>query len=327
MRKSPAVTDSKAAYAVEGFALRSLGQKLGISEELKKKFIQLGWPPSPPEPDLLLNHVASWNHLVIECKAQGFSLGSSNIAQARKLIAVSADAKIAVGAPVGASSSAVVVYAIPAEDCTEQQETLQELSEMLIEQGLKVAPSGTLGIDISDGALWAELVIPNLPCESDIARICKRVKVTDGDEKDARPLYLVPYDPTAADNQQPEEKEYCLKLLIQRVLSCVIKRIGQADVPDAVHIVANDVLQEATFEISDRWRARELNKLKQEINEQVGSVLNKGSLHGKVSVESGHVQVNLADSDDREAAINLLLKAQTKNMARQLAVDQLRIGD
>src|SRR5690349_19104998 len=70
IKRPPSTTsaEEKGTYASVGFVLRALGRRLGISNELRERFRELTWTPEPPEPDVLLHHLASGLHLVLECK-------------------------------------------------------------------------------------------------------------------------------------------------------------------------------------------------------------------------------------------------------------------
>lgn len=328
VRKPPTRTiGPKPFYAEEGFVLRSIGQKLGVAESLRTAFRRLSWSPGAPEPDVLLHHSISRDHLVIECKAHSFSPSSTTAMQGRKLLAVCADPSAAVGAEEGSKARAIVVYALPAEDVELQQETIRALSEELLTHELTPATWGTLGFSIHDGGLWAELTVDGLDDGSVVAGLCKKCWVTDGDEQDARPIYLIPYDPTAFENQTPAEQVYCSKMLSERILTFAISIVGRSEVPDYVYIMANDALREATFRLSDRWQARELTKLRRKISHEIGAVVNKGALRGKVVVRDHVVELNLATLEDQHIALELLLRAQSHYMARQLVDPQLEIVD
>ncbi|XVQ86502.1 hypothetical protein ACQP2K_03480 [Microbispora siamensis] len=299
---------------------------MGVSDALKKSFRELGWTPDPPEPDVLIYHAESRDSLVIECKAQSFTPASSTAQQGRKLLGVCAEPDIAVGSPKGAGE-AYVVYALPLEDVEEQQQTLGALNGEVAEAGLSYAKSGTLGFEITDGGLWAELAIPDATEGSTITSICKRVWVTDGDDGAARPIYLVPYDPTAIDNQEPEEKEYCTNLLVQRVLTHAMSMLGRAEVPNFVRIHAHDALREATFQVSDYWQASELNKLQNRIARTLASYLNKGAFKEKVQLSGSCVEVHLENLGAQEAILAMLLKARTEVMAQAVLDPQMALNE
>lgn len=328
VRKTPtSIRSPKPLLAEQGFVLRALGQKLGVAPDLQKIFREMGWSPTAPEPDVMLNHAASGNHLVIECKAHSFAIESSNTKQARKLLAVCAQPGVAVGIPPDSPGNAVVLYAVPAEDAELQRATLEKLIQEFAELGLSASQSGTLALSIEEGGLWAEIQIINIGPDSDLKGVCRRLWITDGDDEDARPLYLIPYDPTAVHNQVPSERDYCAKMLTERIITYAQMIIGRSDVPDVIRIYANDALRYSTSDISDRWQARELGNLRRRIAQGIGSTLNKGELRDKVRTTNTHVEITLASLDEQQVALGFLRKAQIQHIAMQLVDGQVQLVD
>ncbi|MDN3360048.1 hypothetical protein [Actinomadura sp. DC4] len=264
---------------------------------------------------------------MIECKAHSFSPDSSTANQGRKLLATCSAPSAAVGVSADSSANAFVIYAVPSEDASQQLATLDKLTQELVEMEIPSSKFGVLGLSIEDGGLWAELDIPSLEEGSDLKIICKRSWITDGGDQDARPIYLVPYDPTAADNQIPQEREYCGRQLTQRILTYAMSVVGRAEVPDSIRIMANDALKSATFDISDRWQAKELDKFRSRIAQEIGSALNRGELKGKVDVRNTFVEVTLASLDEQKIALALLDKSQDGYIANQLTGDQMQVVD
>lgn len=310
------------SFASHGFVLRALGRKLANSPATKAKFRELGWSPAPPEPDVLIKHAATHKHLVLECKASSFSPSSSTSTQARKLLALCAEPDSALGVP----AKAFVVYVLTESDCERQQSTLRDLSREIVESGLPVAEAGTLGLTFEDGSLWAVLSIATVGGDREIESIRGKNWIADGDDEGARPLYIIPYDPAAADNQDPKELEYCTKQLLERCLTSAMQIVGRSFVPDDVCISADEILRMATFNVSDKWHAAgDVNKLKGRIANELGRVLMRGDFKDKVTMHDRSVTITLATHDDQEAALSLLLKTQTEQVAARIAVPQLNL--
>ncbi|WP_428953324.1 hypothetical protein [Streptomyces sp. cg35] len=303
-----------------GYRLRSLGAKLAFSVEVRTQLAQRGWGPNPPEPDLLFHHLASGDHLVLECKASSFSKDSSTAGQARKLLVSCADSTTA----VGIDGQAVVVYVLPSDDVPLQSATLEELTGELAADGFLTAVYGVLGLKIDDEGLWAELRISQNPSPH-LASLEDSFLIVAGDRKEARPLYLIPYDPTAADNQSREEREYCHRILLERCYSAAVQAIGTADVPECVVIKADDLFRKATYGVSDKWHAKELGPLKSKIVHGMATLLNKKELQGRVTVNNNQVELLLRDEEDRDAAITRLLKANTVQLALKASSGQTDI--
>lgn len=318
--KSTPAKDGKRPFFDAGYRLRSLGSKLAFSLEVRTRVAQCGWGRNPPEPDLLFHHLASGDHLVLECKASSFSKDSSTAGQARKLLISCADSTTA----VGIDGQAVVVYVLPSEDCSLQTETLSEITDELTEDGFVTALYGVLGLKIDDDGLWAELRISRDPSPH-LAELADRFLIIAGASSEARPLYLIPYDPTAADNQSREEREYCHRVLLERFYLAAVQVIGTADVPECVVIKADDLFRQATYGVSDKWQAKELGPLKSKLIRGMATLLNRKRLHGKVTVNNNQVELLLRDEDDRDAAIGGLLKANTTQLALNASTGQTDI--
>ncbi|MFE9648916.1 hypothetical protein ACFYO0_33345 [Streptomyces sp. NPDC006365] len=259
--------------------------------------------------------------MVIECKASSFSSSSSTAGQARKLLIACADSDSA----VGVEGEAFVIYVIPSEDSQLQMQTLAELTTELNSEEFDTAPYGTLGLQVDDDGLWANLWLNDESDKEHVAGVVGRILVVPQSGGDSRPLYFIPYDPAAADNQSPEELRRCHKLLVERFYVGAVQEIGTADVPDCLVIRADDLLRKATYGISDKWVARELSTLKARLIQGMGKVLNKKSLKGKVEATSSRVEIRLGSEDDRQAAIDLLLKANMEQLAINNASPQTEI--
>ncbi|MFF3637103.1 hypothetical protein [Streptomyces sp. NPDC002250] len=285
--------------------------------------MSIGWNPAPPEPDIVVHHHQSGDHLVMECKASGFGSESSTAGQARKLLVAGADAEAA----LSISGDAFILYTLPSEDADLQMQCLEEICVEVEAAGFETAPYGTLGLEIDESGLWADLRLSR-PCDKPhLLAILGRVLVSPAVGGDSRPLYLIPYDPTTAENQDPDEKAYCYRQLLERFYLAAVRALGTARVPDSVVLMGDDLLREATFGISPKWHAKELNKLKGDLLRGMTTVLGKKNLKGKVHYHSSQVEVILNDDAERQAAINMLLKANSEQLALKGVSGQLDIED
>ncbi|WP_457493137.1 hypothetical protein [Streptomyces sp. P5_D11] len=310
-------------YFAAGYRLRALGPRFPFSSSIKPKLVSIGWNPAPPEPDIVVHHHESGDHLVLECKASGFGSESSTAWQARKLLVAGADSESA----LSVSGDAFILYTLPVEDAELQMQCLEELHAEVEEAGLAAAEYGTLGLEVDERGLWVELRLSR-PCDKPhIVKISGRVLISPDVGGDSRPLYLIPYDPTTADNQDPTERAYCYRQLLERVYLAAVRALGTAQVPDSVVLTGDDLLREATFGISAKWQAKELNTLKVNLLRGMATVLGKRDLKGKVHFHTSRLEVLLNGDDDRQAAINMLLKANSEQLALQGTTGQLDVED
>lgn len=307
-------------YRSAGFLLRALGRKLAVPPHIKTRYAELGWKFDPPEPDLLFQHAGSSKHLVLECKASSFSIASSTAQQARKLLTFCADPNCC----AGAKSALIVTYVVSDEDSEQQLKTLEELTSELAELGFEVADSGTLGLAIAEGSLWATLKVLAPGKHQELGLIEGRIRVIDGIDGDVRPLYIVPYDPAAADNQADQEREYCARQLSERILNFATSIVGRAAAPEIVSIDPMDAIKQATFGVSDRWLSRDVDTLRNRVGEELFRALNRG-MPEKVEMIGKKVHVNLLTLEDQNTAVNLLQRARPDHVASQLLDPQLRV--
>ncbi|MEV5316893.1 hypothetical protein AB0K92_04320 [Streptomyces sp. NPDC052687] len=192
--------------------------------------------------------------------------------------------------------------------------------------GFDTSEYGTLGLSIDEKGLWAELRLSAESGKEHLTNVLGPVLITPAASGDARPLYLIPFDPTTEENQDPDERRYCHRMLLERFYIAGIQAIGTADVPDVLIIKADDLFRKATHEYSDKWQARELSGLKSRLIQGMAKTLNKGTLKGAVIANNTSLEIRLRDEDDRNAAISLLLKANSeqlaiKNMSGQTELD------
>lgn len=317
--KSPALSEVP-SYNSAGFLLRALGKKLGISPTLRARLVALAWRPEPPSPDVLFRHVPSHKHLVLECKASSFSASSTTAQQARKLLTLCGDPNAA----LGVTASAIVVYVLPVEDTSLQLETLRELASELSDLKLEpIADSGVMGLSIEDDGLWATLILLASGGHAELRPVEGRVRINDGVQGEARPLYLIPYDPAAADNQSRAELEYCTQQLVERILNFATSVVGRSEVPNIVCIDPAEAMKQATFGASDYWQANDVATLRKKIEDQIFRTLNRGELQGKVERVGKKVDITLADHDDQRIAVSLLQKSSPSAVARQVMDSQL----
>ncbi len=315
--RSPAAASSR-TYLDAGFFLRALGRKLSMIPTMRNRYEELGWGNQPPEPDVLFQHSSSAKHLALECKATSFSTASSTAKQARKLLTLCADPNSC----AGARGAIIVTYVLSAEETDLQIKTLEELSTELRQVGFDVADSGTLGLSIEDSGLWATLTLLVPGKHAELSAIEGRVRVAESMGGDSRPLYIVPYDPAAADNQHADERDYCARQLSERILLFAMEKVGRASVPDIASIDPIDAMKRATFGVSDRWLSNDVDTLRRKIEEELFRVLARG-MPDKVERAGRKVHVNLVTLEDQRVALSLLQKAVPEYVANRLIDPQL----
>ncbi|MEU0463224.1 hypothetical protein ABZ215_04390 [Amycolatopsis sp. NPDC006131] len=303
-----------------------MGRKLAFSASAREVLQKMGLSAAGPEPDVILRHPDSGDHLVLECKAQSFSATSTTAQQGRKLLLACSDSS----ASLGAAGNAYVVYVVDSSDVDKQRATLKQLSAEIASHDAGVAKSGTIGLSIDNRGLWAELSIEDLGAEDSPAGLCSRVLVVEGAQEEVRPLYLIPFDPAAENEQSPEERRYCARLLAERLFVQAIKIVGRADLPECVQLPADVLLTEATFGVARYWEAGELPNFKARIAKYLYRRLNRGVLRreNRVSLRRNIVvELDLANESDREIVISMLHRTDPERLAEDLLDKQIDVTE
>jgi hypothetical protein len=241
-----------------GYTLHSLGGSLPMPPELRVRLADLNLEArQAPAPDVLASRRGSTEFLVVECKAASFGAGSSTAHQARALLVVSADLRGPLGLPALPEISGVVSYLLPEPDSTALEATVHELAQELEGARLPTAPFAVLGFEErSDGVYLLDRHPPTgLPpdVEESISDGVRIHEVFEGET--GRRLYLIPWDPSVS--QTPEERQFCQRILFERVLAEALALAGRAPAPGEVHLPMDILLDRATFTLARRWRARQ----------------------------------------------------------------------
>jgi len=241
-----------------GYTLFSLGGSLPMQPEYRLRVAEAGvGAGQAPAPDVLAARRESTEFLIIECKGGSFGVASSNSHQARALLVVSADLRGPLGLPPRPVVNAILSYLLPEPEPPELQETLEELTRELRSVGLPVAPVSVFGLEErADGVYLTDRhPLGTLPAdvESALGDGVRIHEIMEGDT--GRRLYLIPWDPSVS--QVPEEREFCQRILFERILAEALSRAGRALVPGEVRLPLDDLLDKATSNLARYWRARE----------------------------------------------------------------------
>jgi hypothetical protein len=237
-----------------GYRVRALGKKLTVPAGVERLLVGTLNLRGAPEPDVLASAPPADPWLVIECKASSFGTDSSTRDQAMKIIARARDLSLVGGSPPGADLPGHVVYVTRGDQAADLQATLHALAARVAGAGLDPAGVGTLGIDVERGVgVVVDHVAGSLPAAA-AAAFSARVVVLEaaGPEEDARPLYLVPYDPGVT--QTDEECARCLRILLARARAHAASLIGRSPAPGTAVIEGDALLDGATFGLSRFWR-------------------------------------------------------------------------
>lgn len=318
-----------AVLYLHDYRVRALGPRLsadpGVEEELATAFGIRG----VPQPDVLADSPAETPRLVFECKASSFGADSTTAEQARKVLARSADLGLVVGAPRGRTAPGAVVYLTRADHAEALGATLAALRGEVEEAGIACAPASVLAVSAEPGeGVVVGIASGDLPDPAGTALSGSTVVVpAAGDEEVARPLYLVPFDPSVT--QEPDERDFCRRVLLERARTHVVARLGRLATPDTAVIDCVEIVHEATYGLSRYWRD---TKSRNDAALEVVNFAKKALRQMKPKpVEVNHpygevLEVRLHNDEEREAAANGLMAAALPGDLDTLADGQQEIN-
>ncbi|MFP4512936.1 MAG: hypothetical protein ACLFRV_08340 [Acidimicrobiales bacterium] len=253
----PLPTGSTAVNAVlhhQGYAVRSMGQSLTAGAELERRLaVDLGLRGAPA-PDVLASAPAGDPWPIFECKRSSFGAESSTSDQASKVLARGADLSLTAGAAPGQQIAGCVVFVTRDDQAVAVQDTLDELRATLHKAGVAAASAATVGIRVETGVgVSAQVKAGTFPGAGGIA-LAEEVVVVPaaGQDEDARPLYLVPFDPSV--EQDEEERARCLRILLARGQAHAASMVGRGPAQGTVVLQAHELIDAATYGLARYWR-------------------------------------------------------------------------
>lgn len=297
-----------------GYRVRQLSGRLTASATVEAALAEEFGLRGVPAPDVLADAPDVDPRLVFECKASSFGRGSSTADQARKVLGRAVDLSLAVGAAPGKTVPGAVIYLTREDQSDTLVHTLTGLAAEFDERKVPAAPASVLGVSVEPGAgVVVSLAGGMLPGRAGelLGEPCMIVPAA-GDDEVARPLYLVPYDPSV--EQTDDERERCLRVLLERARTHITSLIGWAGPPTTVVVDGTQVLSDATYGLSAYWQdtnardaaarkalgfaktaLRQLKPTAPEITER--------------SNNPPRLEVRLRSADERDAAANGLMAA------------------
>lgn len=271
---------------------------------------------SPTRPDVWLRHQEDETWPVIELKASGFSEASSNRVQALKMLVSASDLAPSLGG--GGPRPGFVLYATVSDDAGALEETIQRLRTALIEVGAAPAPAATIGFQrVAEGVALRSPPMAAVPAAMRSALGAPAVVLrADGPDDDLHPLYFIPWLPGIDDSQDPVLRADGLREITARLLTQAIAALGRARTPTILALDGADLLDHATFGIFSRWRDAD----RKQFALAATGLLEKALLPtGRVHRQRSRLDVDLADDEARDVAIDRLEKADPMDPSKSLS--------
>ncbi len=287
-----------------GYSLGAIGRPVIVPKE-EAVIAALGnligsTDQSASHPDLWLHHSSDVIDPVIELKARGFSVKSSNRRQALKMITSATDLSPSLGE--ASKRPGHVVYATVSSDAEDLSGTLRQLAGDLRSEGVPAAPTGVLGFSMeTEGVALSSPRPEELPPPAAQAFESPAIVLRRDGDNDLQPLYFIPWIPGNDKSQHPDLRSAGLTELSARVLTHALAQIAQAQVPATVTLDGPQLLGQATFGIFDRWRDSD----RKQFGKAVAAIIER-ALSPVVEVrkfEGQIVEVDLPDSDTQDTVI------------------------
>lgn len=253
----PMPGDSSAVNPVlhyRGYAVRSMGQTLTADADLERLLAVDLDLRGAPAPDVLASAPGADPWPIFECKKSSFSPDSSTSDQASKILARGADLSLTAGSPPGQRIKGCVVFVTREDKAAELQETLDQLRITLEAAGVLAAPASTVGLKVEAGVgLRAHVASGTFPGAGGEALADDVIIVpAAGPEEDARPLYLVPFDPSV--EQDDEERVLCLRILLARGQAHAASILGRGPTKGTAVLQGPELIDAATYGLAKYWR-------------------------------------------------------------------------
>jgi hypothetical protein len=262
-------------------------------------------------PDILLEAKKIKKLCFIECKSSSFGKNSSTAKQARTILIISGP----IISEVLALSTiekvkGITCFLTPSNQTELLKNTLQEIEYEINIYNLEIGDYDCFGLKTNESTI-------SLEYSAKIKRLLNLIKeppvriVSFEKNCDPRPLYFIPYDPNI--NQSKEEQELCRRILLERILSHVISKIGSAIIPSSISFKTEEILNSITFGIYEIWEDNEAKKYIRGIVKQefFGEILKtiQASLRELIAYESGiGWKFELKDRNIQEDIIKQFIK-------------------
>lgn len=239
-----------------GFNIYSIGLALPIPPDIRLILneSEMDYQESSM-PDMVLANADRKKICILECKKSSFGVGSSTALQAKTLLVISGPVVaevLAVG--LRNHSMGILAYLTRRDQVDSLQDTLEKLANELAKIKIDTGVSGCLGIGCNEKSVTIEYSedfkeIMNFKHDSPV-----EVLLIESDT-DPRPLYFIPYDPSAFNQQSENEQKICRRILYERFLSHIFSKVGSTSITGEEKLVLSidEILNAVTFQLYAIW--------------------------------------------------------------------------
>jgi hypothetical protein len=313
-----------------GFTVYAVAPLLAIPPDVRLAAQNAGLDMQPStRPDVVLTHAATERYAFIECKRSSFGTATTTAAQALTLLALAGPRAAEIMAVL--VSSALSAFLVPDAEREQLAQTVDQLLDLLAAAGIAGGPGAVLALRL-DGeqlCLAADAISRaffDLPEENNPFMEVEA-------ETDPRPLYFIPYDPDVT--QSRAEREFCKRVLFERIHSGVVAAAGRAHPPTELRFETAGLLNDGTFGMYDLWETRSSQRHMRTILRQLMRALSKAvntAVSGTIEYqEQVGWKLRLQDPAHQERVLDILTRfsCETLDLRQdpQPSFDDLEVDD
>ncbi len=237
-----------------GFELYSIGPRIQLTQAKRilagQNEIKIN---NSARPDILMHNSLQKLLLTLECKLRSFGYQSSTSQQARVLLGCTGEE---IASYLGIKNSkdwiSQIIYAVTGEDSNRMSESLEEISEELVNIGIETSKFGTVGVVRQDDGIYLEF----LSNEGDFINPQEDESPIQVLNTNAQFLYLIPLDLSANDWF---EDGYGKRTLKERLRVSIAGLVLRNSSSTNFSISEDEIMREA-IEVWDFWQEYDTKK-------------------------------------------------------------------
>jgi len=251
----PSQSEIRPLLYEQGFTVYAIAPLLGLPPDLRlmAQEAQINMQERV-RPDVVLAHEGARKFAFTECKKSSFGATSSTAEQGRShLVVAGPRAAEVLGLASGQLAGSLVAFVTAQSEQGPLAQTLAILCEELDAAKIPAGHFSVLGLVLAETDVSIAIddqanTFFGLPKGNN--SFMKRERDTD-----PRRLYFIPYDPDI--DQSPEEREFCKRVLFERMQSTVVAAVGRTSPSCELSLNSEKILNDAMFGMYGQWENRE----------------------------------------------------------------------
>lgn len=251
---SPSIGQYAPVLRNAGFGVLSIAPMLAPPPDVLLRLKETNLPFQERfSPDVILANDERRCFVLVECKSNSFNKMSSTAEQARTFLVVCGERLHEVLAVASIDiKSRSAAYLVPERVSSAMRETLDELDGELTFKRLPTGNCVLLTLNVEERGIH---LLADQPAQTLMGIAPSTCFVEIEAETDPRPLYFIPFEPNC--DQSPEEREYCKRVLFERIHSEILGSVGRALAPVTISFDADELLSKATMGMYSFWEDRD----------------------------------------------------------------------